>query len=160
MPLVNTIGERAFNECTSLQSIEMPLVNTIEAWAFYGCTSLLSIEMPLVNTIEAWAFNECTSLLSIKMPLVNTIGERAFNGCTSLHNIRINQACDIIGNVFDNTPYSGTLTLIGSNENYYDASNSVGISNLVGNTISGDTILRSNVIIYDLSGWMLQYEKI
>ncbi len=64
---VTVIGIRAFNGCISLQSIEIPdSVTEIGDYAFYGCTSLKSIVIPnSVTKIGDWAFKDCRSLQSV-----------------------------------------------------------------------------------------------
>ena len=84
---VTSIGYSAFEDCTSLTSIEIPnSVRSIGSDAFRGCTSLTSIEIPnSVRSIGLDAFNGCTSLTSIEIPnSVTTMGNYAFRGCTSL----------------------------------------------------------------------------
>ena len=87
-----TIGERAFDNCTSLTSITIPdSVTTIGSYAFYECTSLTSVtfgENSKLTTIGDYAFYYCRSLTSIVIPdSVITIGEGAFIDCTSLTSV-------------------------------------------------------------------------
>ena len=58
-------------------------VTTIGKWAFENCTSLASVNIPnSVTTIGGWAFYCCTSLASVNIPnSVTTIGNRAFYYC-------------------------------------------------------------------------------
>ncbi len=87
---VTTIGENAFNDCTSLTSVTIPSsVTTISKYAFSNCTSLISIEIPnSVTTIGVFAFFNCTSLTSVTIPSsVTTIGYGVFDWCTSLTTI-------------------------------------------------------------------------
>ena len=65
---VTSIGDSAFENCTSLTSIEIPSgVTSIGYNAFNGCTSLTSIEIPsCVTSIGNLAFYKCTSLTSIE----------------------------------------------------------------------------------------------
>ena len=82
-----SIGDYAFEGCTSLESIEIPnSVTSIGSSAFSGCTSLTNIEIPnSVTSIGIYAFYGCTSLESIEIPnSVTSIGDYAFEGCTSL----------------------------------------------------------------------------
>ena len=61
---VTTIGERAFEVCSSLTRVTIPdSVTTIGAWAFDGCRSLTSVTIPdSVTTIGIYAFQGCSSL--------------------------------------------------------------------------------------------------
>ena len=97
---VTTIGGNAFEGCTSLQSIDIPnSVTSIGESAFKGCTSLQSIDIPYsVTNIGGFAFYHCTSLQSIDIPnSVTNIGGFAFSGCTSLQNIDIPNSVTSIG---------------------------------------------------------------
>ena len=91
---VISIGEEAFSHCTSLASVTIPSgVQTIGNSAFASCTSLESVTIPdSVTSIEKWAFDGCTSLTSVTIPLgVQTIGNDAFVNCTSLKRIEVNK---------------------------------------------------------------------
>ena len=97
---VTTIGNSAFEYCTSLTSINIPSsVTTIGHSAFYYCTSLTSINIPSsVTTIGGSTFNYCTSLTSINIPSsVTTIGGYAFRNCTSLTSVYIPSSVTTIG---------------------------------------------------------------
>ena len=92
---VISIGEKAFSHCTSLASVTIPNgVQTIRNSTFVGCTSLASVTIPnSVTSIEKWAFNGCTSLTSVTIPSgVQTIGNDAFVNCTSLKSIVVDDA--------------------------------------------------------------------
>ena len=98
---VTSIGDGAFAYCTSLTSIEIPSgVTSIRDYAFDNCTSLTSIEIPSgVTSIRNHAFDNCTSLTSIEIPSgVTSIGNSAFKNCTSLASIEIPSSVTSIGN--------------------------------------------------------------
>lgn len=112
---VTTIGERAFEECGSLISIEIPSsVTSIGNKAFYKCVNLLKIVIPdsvtrmgyqafygcrnlasvqisqNLSNIEFDSFYGCISLSDIVIPSsVKAIGSGAFSGCTNLKNVTI-----------------------------------------------------------------------
>lgn len=98
---VTRIGERAFNGCISLNSVEIGnSVQTIGDWAFQGCTSLESIVMGYsVQTLGECAFQKCISLESVIIEKsVQTIGWYAFSGCSSLKNVEIGNSVQAIEN--------------------------------------------------------------
>ena len=80
---ITSIGEEAFQYCSSLTSITIPnSVTSIGNLAFRGCLCLSSITIPnSVTNIESHAFRECSSLKSITIPSsVTGIGKGAFEG--------------------------------------------------------------------------------
>jgi len=87
-----SIGNCAFNGCSSLQSITIPdSVTSIGYKAFYYCSSLQSVSIPKsVTSIGDDAFHDCSSLQSVTIPdSVKSIGDWAFGNCESLRSIII-----------------------------------------------------------------------
>ena len=97
---VDSIGDRAFEDCSSLTSISIPnSVTSIGEYAFNNCSSLTSITIPnSVTSIGDRAFTWCESLTSITIPdSVISIGESAFGECSSLKEISISKKLTNIG---------------------------------------------------------------
>lgn len=89
---VTSIGNWAFYDCSSLESITIPEgVASIGHYAFHKCASLESITLPAsITSIEDATFYECPSLTSVTIPdSVTSIGPSAFCGCTNLSAVSI-----------------------------------------------------------------------
>ena len=67
---VTSIGERAFNDCTSLAKVTWPsTLQVIGASAFYSCGSLTEVDLPAgVTSIGDYAFFGCPSLTRVVIP--------------------------------------------------------------------------------------------
>ena len=107
---VTSIGESAFESCSSLESVTIPnSVTSIGRSAFYSCTSLTSITMPnSVTSIGRDAFAYCTSLTSVTISnSVSSISMATFFCCSNLTSITIPKSVTSIGQIafgydFDN----------------------------------------------------------
>jgi hypothetical protein len=87
---VTSIGDFAFNVCSSLRAITIPDgVISIEYRAFFGCQALTNITIPnSVTSIGTEAFYDCSSLTSIVLPnSLKSIEWWAFCRCESLTDI-------------------------------------------------------------------------
>ncbi len=109
---VTSIGESAFQDCTSLTGVTFPdRVTSIGKNAFRGCTNLTGVNLPTsLTTIESSAFWGCTALTSVILPdRVTSINDYAFRNCTSLANVTIPASVTSMGGfVFRDTPWLQT----------------------------------------------------
>ncbi len=103
---VTSIGDFAFEGCTSLATVTIPdSITSIGRYAFYGCSNLVSVTLPdSITAISDSMFGGCSSLDSVIIPNnVRVIGEYAFNECTKLASVTISDSVRSIGsNAFYN----------------------------------------------------------
>ena len=113
---VNTIGEKAFKDCSRLQSVIFPdNLKEINTEAFAGTdlrtsvvfnsysdvvfgervfsnTRITSITLPKTKELSAEIFANCTALENVTFAKTGKIGKGAFKGCTAIEQIDLSQA--------------------------------------------------------------------
>lgn len=98
---VKSIGEDAFRDCSSLESVifENTVLEKISDGAFSGCSALSSIALPdSVTEIEKYAFFE-TGLRNIQLPeKLTLIGAYAFCNCKNLEQVQLPSQLKELGN--------------------------------------------------------------
>ena len=100
---MNAINAYAFNNCTSLQSVDFgdnSQLVTIGERAFSSCTVLKSVNFgsnSALTTIGRGAFFNCYALLEMQLPnTVTDVSYGAFQNCTSLKKIVFSDAMSVI----------------------------------------------------------------
>lgn len=84
---ITSIGASAFENCTSLEIIELEEgITSINGYAFYGCTSLKELELPKsLKSIGENAFEGCTSLQKVTAyPKLTDLKNTSFRKCSAL----------------------------------------------------------------------------
>lgn len=84
---ITSIGASAFENCTSLEIIELEEgITSINGYAFYGCTSLKELKLPKsLKSIEENAFEGCTSLQKVTAyPKLTSLKNTSFRKCGAL----------------------------------------------------------------------------
>jgi hypothetical protein len=130
---VTSIGDRAFSSCSSLTPVTIPnSVTSIGDYAFSSCRSLTSATIgESVISIGDYAFSGCSSLTSVTIPnSVTSIGKYAFSSCSSLTSLVYNAHCF----AYMPTSYAGTYTI------------PEGIKQIAGGAFSGCSKLTSVTI--------------
>ena len=97
---VTSIGESAFDECTSLETITLSEnLTSIPSKSFYKCKSLKSIVIPnSVKSIAKEAFSECPKLESVTIgDGCKSIGDYAFYRCINLEKVHLGKNLESIG---------------------------------------------------------------
>lgn len=87
---VTNLNQEIFSGCTSLKEVTLSVydLGTIGQSAFYNCTSLETIELSGITSIGNYAFYGCTSLWGIGFDeTLKSIGNYALYNCTSLTDI-------------------------------------------------------------------------
>ncbi len=87
---ISAIGDYAFYNCDSLQTIKLPLsVETIGNGAFGACSALVEADIPpTVTSIGEQAFMDCYALKETVIPsCVSVMGEGAFRSCIRLEQV-------------------------------------------------------------------------
>lgn len=107
---VTAIGDQAFLGNRKLTNVTLPeTITSLGEGAFELCTTLQSIEIPAgVNEIPLCCFARCAALTTVTIPQnVTSIGKMAFFGCIKLKEIHCQSAtpptlaADILSNVTD-----------------------------------------------------------
>ena len=93
--MTKTVGERAFEGCSTLTTARLPSAVTVGAYVFFRCPALTSIELPVATSIGESAFEECSTLTTARLPSAVTVGAFAFFKCTSLTSVELPVATDI-----------------------------------------------------------------
>ena len=115
---VTRIGQDAFYDCSSLQSVTIPNgVTLISSGAFADCSDLTSVTIPAsVRSIGDEAFSSCSSLASMTIPVgITSIGESAFAWCSALSTVALPDGLTSLGaHAFSECLALTTVTIPGS----------------------------------------------
>jgi GT2 family glycosyltransferase len=89
---VKTIGEAAFSDCYSVQSLELPSsLTSIGTKGFYRCESITTVTVPSsVTSMGVSVFAYCADLVSANVQAsIRTLPEYTFYGCSCLVHKRV-----------------------------------------------------------------------
>lgn len=80
--------ERTFCECEFLNSITAPNLKYIGDFAFYNCKSLNSVNMSKVESVLNYAFSK-SAIKTADLPKCSYIGNAVFSRCDDLYSVNI-----------------------------------------------------------------------
>ena len=105
---ITSIGGSAFQDCSSLTTVDFPVATSIGNYAFQDCSSLTTADFPVVTSIGNYAFYNCKKLTMVDFPVATSIGSSAFRTCSKLKSLllRGNNVCTLNKNVFVAAPIS------------------------------------------------------
>ena len=105
------VGERAFESCTSLMTINVDnVIETIGEMAFSN-TNLKSITFNKLTELGSSAFKECKNLSNVTIPNCYKIPNDAFSSCEKLNDIDLYNCIEIGNNAFKGCIDLNTLEL-------------------------------------------------
>lgn len=91
-----TVGPYAFAQCAALSDINLENMALADEYSFYKCSSLAQIKLEALTEIGKYAFSQ-SGLKSVTVPeTVAKMGDYAFSSCKSLNYVNIK--CSLIGN--------------------------------------------------------------
>ena len=88
LPNCTTIGDNSFYNNNSLTTVDNPKCTTIGNNSFYSCDKLKEIKLSNVTSIGPYAFNLCYGLTSIALPKIQTI-DNSFMSCSNITSVTI-----------------------------------------------------------------------
>lgn len=108
------LGNTAFKDCISLESIDLSNIKEIGNNTFEGCTSLTSVDLRSVNMIGNYAFKGCTALTEVYIPdSVVSMGTSVFLDCDNLETLTVSEGNSAyrLGSAGELLDYDGTQIL-------------------------------------------------
>ena len=88
LPLARGIGNSAFVECSSLESVHLGSAKTLPLSIFDGLYNLQYFSLPSLTVLPSNAFRSCTALSSVVLPIsTSIIYNGAFGRCTNLERV-------------------------------------------------------------------------
>lgn len=111
MPACSAIGSAAFSGCTALTTATFENCTTVASNAFYGCKGLTSISFPVCTSIYYRGFTNCSSLTTANFPSCTYVGGYAFQGCSKLATLSLPLCRTIYSSTFQSCKSLITVSL-------------------------------------------------
>lgn len=87
LPGVETIGDNAFRNCSSLKTFIAPKCTTISYVAVASCGALEHVEIPLATSVGLRMFKNFSNLKYLDIRSATWIGNEACRGCSNLETV-------------------------------------------------------------------------
>ena len=88
---IEEIGSGAFENCASLENLDLSKIKKIDRFAFRNCDKFTEINLANIEELEEFAFAECSSLKNVNLSSkLKKINRYTFAECTSLEEINLN----------------------------------------------------------------------
>ena len=87
-------------------------MESVGNYAFQSCTSLTSVDIPNATSIGTHAFINCTSLTSVSFPNATSIGQNAFYNCSKLTTLYIGTETDTVCTLSSTSAIPSNVTKI------------------------------------------------
>ena len=97
---ITAIGEKMFQDCVNLETVEMPDgITSIGFTAFQNCSSLQDFTFPSkLEIIRNYAFSGCSSFKNLVLPdSLQEMGVYSFRGCSGLESVEIPDSLPKLG---------------------------------------------------------------
>lgn len=86
---LDSVGAKAFKNCSNLASIVISSTKSVGTEAFYGCSKLEEINIPNVKSLGNNTFNGCSALKKANILSCDSISDSVFKDCAALKSIEI-----------------------------------------------------------------------
>ena len=107
LPRCTTVGEYAFQYCTSLSNVNLPECVDVDSSAFSYCEKLQNVNIPKCTIIKGFTFEYC-NFKKIDLNVVEKIGVYAFSHCELLDCVKILNT-EAVCVLVDKSAFQGTL---------------------------------------------------
>lgn len=149
---LDTIGDRAFRACSSLEHINLKRVTRLDDEVFSQCSNLKSVTYESSRLKVGYGvFSDCVSLEQMDLKSVSAIGEKAFKG-TKLKDVALNANVSLNRNAFSYMPVLESVKILSVLPNKGEALKKKPRKRVVGITDAPFVSLR-NLKNIDMSGW-------
>lgn len=79
-----SLRQRACQQATKLETVNLPNVTSVGQYAFYNCSGLATVKLPKATSIPSQCFYSCSKLVYCDVGQASSIAAQAFNACSAL----------------------------------------------------------------------------